>query len=128
MFGRPMHVFIGMSLAWLSGCSSQPNLDHVYPIGQQREDLHLVVWGKPAKPIGTIRRLSNGEWDPRTNDSFHVEVALARAKLAGTIHGRAHLCDIHYVPRGSMGLGIWWDFVFFDESEKLIGYYRRFVD
>jgi len=32
------------------------------------------------------------------------------------------------IPRGFLGMGIWWDYLFYGEDDRLLGFRRRFVD
>lgn len=36
--------------------------------------------------------------------------------------------QVYWLSRGSIPLGVYWDYVFYDSHDKVIGAYRRFVD
>ena len=37
-------------------------------------------------------------------------------------------CEVYWVPRGFLGMGIYWDYLFFGADERLLGFRRRLVD
>jgi hypothetical protein len=35
---------------------------------------------------------------------------------------------VRTVPRGAFGMGIYWDYLFYDPDDRLLGFHRRFLD
>jgi len=111
-------------LAVVCGCSHNPTdaeLASVYRIGMTRGEAENLL----SEPMRVETRPTDG-W-PRDEKSAERIAAFASAFERN--HGAVvRTCEVHWVPRGFMGMGIWWDYLYFGPDDRLLGFQRRFVD
>ena len=43
-------------------------------------------------------------------------------------NAKVQTCEVYWVSRGFLGMGIWWDYLFYGDDDRLLGFRRRFVD
>jgi hypothetical protein len=112
------------ALALFCGCSQSPAKDevaHVYRTGMTRADAANVM-GK----LTWVETRPAGGWDETQETVERIGLFASRfEKSRGTI---VQTCEVYWVPRGFMGLGVWWDYLFFGPDDRLLGFQRRFVD
>jgi hypothetical protein len=107
------------------GCSHYPTdaeLAEFYVTGTPRTELAAKF---TRAPDFTATRAAAG-WP--TNETTPERIgAYARAfeERQGAI---VQACDVYWIHRGPMGLGIWFDYVFYGADERLLGFRRRWVD
>jgi hypothetical protein len=115
-----------------SGCSSHDltneELARVYHVGMTRADvaeLHRRN-GFDEKPMRVFTRPAGG-WGEVTERPYQVDVLLTKYEREhpGLV---AQTCEVRWVPRGFMGMGVYWDYIWFDEGDRLLGFKRRFMD
>jgi hypothetical protein len=114
------------------GCASRPRYDeHVrqsYRTGMTREEAHALL--AHANLMSSVPRPACG-WSS-TDDSnnqasraaFHFERKHPDVKVES--------CEVYWVGRHTSAPlavgGVWWDYLFFDSHDRLLGYHRRFLD
>lgn len=89
-----------------------------YRLGMSRADLQSHL---DHKPFASATRGGDG-WsaEPRAGIDRFARGYEAR-------HGTVVVhCDVFFVPRNWSG--VWYDYVFYDEFERIIGFHRRFMD
>ena len=105
------------------GCQSaeeqRAQLSGFYRLGMSRAQLTSLMQRKPFES-GT--RPPSG-WKGHEKDLRLSRVAAWFEGEHGTVV--VH-CDVYFVPRN--WFGVYFDYVFFDEFECLIGFHRRFMD
>ena len=121
-----------LAVGLLGGCATGPGYDeqvrHSYRNGMTRDEAHAVL--AYASLLSSVSRPPAG-WSA-TDDSNH------QANRAAVHFEREHpdtmvrSCEVYWVGRHtSVPLavgGVWWDYLFFDSQDKLLGYHRRFLD
>ena len=123
-----------VQLIFAGGCFSSPDpsneeLARIYHIGMTRADvaeLHRRN-GCDEAPMKVFTRPPAG-WAAATPEpTYRVEALLEKyeSEHPGLV---AQTCEVRWVPRGFMGLGVYWDYIWFDEADRLLGFKRRFVD
>jgi hypothetical protein len=119
------------------GCSSRPDptneqLARIYHAGLTRADvaeLHRQN-GFDEPPMKVFTRPAEG-WSAaaatKPEKVYQVELLLAKYEREhpGLV---AQTCEVRWVPRGFMGMGVYWDYIWFDEEGRLLGFKRRFMD
>ena len=121
-----------LTLALLAGCASGPGYDEQvrqsYRVGMTREEAHALLAGASLR--SSVSRPAAG-WSA-TDDSndqagraaFHYE----------RIHpdSAVQSCEVYWVGRHTsaplVAGGVWFDYLFFDGLDRLLGYHRRFLD
>jgi hypothetical protein len=102
-------------------------LARIYHIGMTRADvaeLHRRQLGDEA-PMKVLVRPADG-WAGVTEPPYRLDVLLGKFERdRGLV---AQTCEVRSVPRGFMGLGVYWDYVWFDEDDRLLGFKRRAMD
>lgn len=115
-------VLLGLALTG-PACRSMEDqkaaLAGVYRLGMDRAALRSAF---DLKPLSSASRPAAGWGSPEDPHRIH-RVAAWFEKEHGTmvVHG-----DVYFVPRN--WFGVYFDYVFFDEFERVTGFYRRFVD
>jgi len=121
-----------LALGLLAGCASGPSYDeqvaHLYRTGMTRDETHVALG--PTGLLSSLSRPASG-WSA-TDDSNHQASPAAfhfeREHPGATVQS----CEVYWVGRHtSVPLaagGVWWDYLFFDAQDKLVGYHRRFLD
>ena len=102
-------------------------LAKIYHVGMTRADvaeLHRKnMFGE--EPVKVFTRPAGG-WGGAKDEMYRVDVLLTKfERERGLI---VQTCEIRDVPRGFMGLGVYWDYIWFDEDDRLLGFKRRFID
>ena len=124
-------ALIILSVGLIAGCASGPGYDEQvrqsYRTGMTRDEVHTLL-GQSA--LSSVSRPATG-WSP-TDDSNH------QASRSAFHYEREHpgtsvaSCEVYWIGRHtSVPLavgGVWWDYLFFDRDDKLLGYHRRFLD
>lgn len=114
----------------LAGC--QPTPAELYPIGTPRQVIHQRM----GEPASTAHRTASGKWraesqeDSRVASVLDFAVPARSATSAGATFDSdaAVQFDTFVVPRGFMGLGLWYDNVFYGTDETVVGHDRLFID
>lgn len=120
-----------LAVGLLAGCASGPRYDeHVrqsYRTGMSRDEAHALL---AQTALSSVSRPAAG-WSS-TDDSNHQASRAAfhyERKHPGT---KVESCEVYWIGRHtSVPLavgGVWWDYLFFDEYDKLLAYHRRFLD
>jgi hypothetical protein len=119
-------------VALLSGCASGPGYDEQvkqsYRVGMTREEAHTLLAGATLR--SSVSRPTAG-WlatddsnDQAGRAAFHYE----RAHPAPSVQS----CEVYWVGRHTsvplVAGGVWFDYLFFDSQDRLLGYHRRFLD
>ena len=130
---RTIGLLISVQLI-AGGCFSRPDptneqLAKIYHVGMTRADVAEVHRhnGFDDQPLKLFTRPTGG-WETATPDEmYRVEPLLAKYEREhpGLV---AQTCEVRWVPRGFMGLGVYWDYIWFDEGDRLLGFRRRFMD
>jgi hypothetical protein len=125
-------LVVMLSVGLLAGCASGPGYDEQlrqsYRTGMTLDEAHALL-GQTVL-LSSVARPQSG-WSS-TDDSNH------QASRAAFHYERGHpgtsvaLCEVYWIGRHtSVPLavgGVWWDYLFFDSHDKLLGYHRRFLD
>jgi hypothetical protein len=104
-------------------------LARIYHTGMTRADVAELFRreGSDEKPMKVFVRPVQG-WESSPLDKLY-EVGPLLAKYEREHPGLvAQTCEVRWVPRGFMGMGVYWDYIWFDEGDRLLGFKRRFVD
>jgi hypothetical protein len=106
---------------------SSEELARIYHVGMTRADvaeLHRKnMFGE--EPTKVFTRPAGG-WGAAKDEVYRVDLLLTKfERERGLI---VQTCEIRDVPRGFMGLGIYWDYIWFDENDRLLGFRRRLMD
>ena len=114
----------------LAGCSSPPRHQqnpHAYALGTGREQIHATLGDN--RLLATATRPDEG-WSGRGDfDVARAAAAFEQANPWVTVQA----CDVYRIERGTSvpfatTLGVYFDFLYFDKENRLLGYDRRFVD
>ena len=107
--------------------ASSAELARIYHVGMTRADvaeLHRKnMFGE--EPSKVFTRPADG-WATVTERPYRVDVLLTKFERERGL--RVQTCEVRDVPRGLMGTGIYWDYIWFDEDDRLLGFRRRAVD
>ena len=125
-------VVLGCLPLAIGGCASsrEPSseeLGRIYHVGMTRADvaeLHRKnMYGEA--PLKVFTRPAGG-WGEVTDQRYRVDVLLTKfEKERGLI---VQTCEIRDVPRRFMGTGVYWDYIWYDEDDRLLGFRRRAMD
>jgi hypothetical protein len=118
-----------LALALLAGCATGPHYDEQvrqsYRSGMSRDEAHALL-----APMSSVSRPTTG-WSS-TDDSNHAASRFAFHYEREHPNTRVESCEVYSVGRHTSvplgGGGIWWDYLFFDSHDKLLGYQRAFLD
>lgn len=105
----------------VSGCATTTRLDELYPPMEQRRSVIAAM----GKPMASRTRPETG-WDKSSHENYMICPIVIAFEESTTPEVRR--CDVYWIPRGFMGLGVYWDYVFYDEDDRVAGHYRRFID
>jgi hypothetical protein len=119
-------------LGFLVGCVSGPRYDEQvrqsYRTGMTRDEAHAVL--VHARLLSSVSRPATG-WSA-TDDSNHRAGRAAFHFERGHPEATVQSCEVYWVGRDtSVPLavpGVWFDYLYFDGKERLVGYDRRFLD
>ena len=123
----PLAIFAALVLS-PAGCQThQPtneDLAEVYRLGLSPKQVE-----EQFSPDGLVR-LSRSVQRPGSGwtDAQGLFFGKAVDRFERSSGNLVQQCDVYFVPRGFMGLGIWNDYVYFGEDLKLIGFQRFFLD
>jgi hypothetical protein len=98
----------------LLGCAGSTPPEKLYPVGTERDSL----LGKGLEPMESESK------GPGAAPSPPVASVLRERGL----QGRVSRYDVFWVPRGALGMGVYWDYVFYDERDRVLYVMRRFLD
>jgi hypothetical protein len=120
-----------LTFALLAGCETGPGYDEQvrrsYHAGMSRDEAHALL-AQPA--MSSVSRPTTG-WSP-TDDTNHQASRAAFHYEREHPDTRVYSCEVYLVGRHTSAPlavgGIWWDYLFFDCHDNLIGYHRRFLD
>jgi hypothetical protein len=121
-----------VAVGLLGGCTSGPRQDEQvlrsYRIGMSHDEARAILSG--TQPLASTSRPSAG-WLAAGDVPYRA----ARAALAcENSHTGAvvQTCEVYWIGRHTstplVAGGVWFDYLYFDGHEKLIGFDRRFVD
>ena len=78
-----------------------------------------------AEPMAVLTRPAGG-WAAREDRTCGTHRLLPAVEAERGVV--VQTCEVRWVPRGFMWLGIYWDYLWFDADDRLLGFRRRFVD
>jgi len=114
-------VVLSVVLMLLVACRDQTPALGPYVTGSNLNE----ITSKIGEAFADVPRPQAG-WDPSKDE---VEQVHRSSKHFETATGKTVLrTRVYYVPRSSSGLGMYWDYLFFDANDLVIGSYRRHVD
>ena len=116
----------------LAGCAGSPRHDEQlrqsYRTGMTRDEAHALLG--QASLLSSVSRPASG-WSPADGGDHQAGMAAFR-------HEHDHpgsdvaSCEVYWVGRHTSAPlaagGVWWDYLFFDSHDKLLGHHRRFLD
>jgi hypothetical protein len=132
-----MLIPILLLLLFISSCNTSEShqryveeqrrkLSIIYQVGIPRDDLSTKL---NAKPYASANRPEGG-WAASPDPLI--------ARFAQAVEKRNSItvqhCDLYQVPRETslssvpMALGFYFDYLAFDQNDKLVDFYRRFMD
>ena len=106
-----------------SGCSHNPTTDELaqdYLAGMTRSEATRAL----EEPMRVVAR-PDGGWQ---QDRSQERAGLFAARFEREHHATVQTCEMYWVSRGFMGMGIWWDYLFYGPGDQLLGFHRRFID
>lgn len=113
------------------GCThypSQEELAGVYRTGMTRAEAADLFRGREFHgdaPVEVQVRPADG-WPAVEQPVYRTENLLSRFERD---HGvTVQTCEVWVVPRGFMGMGMYWDYLWYGPDDRLLGFRRRFVD
>lgn len=117
-------------LGLLGGCVSGPNFDDqvlaAYRTGVARGAVQAQVGVDPMVSVFRPPEGWSRQRDLNRGADLHAAVFEEEAK---TVVQRV---DVYWISRGTVGPlsvgGVWWDYLFYDAADHLVGYHRRFLD
>jgi hypothetical protein len=81
------------------------------------------MWGEA--PLKVFTRPADG-WGEVDDPVYRVNAMLTKfERERGLV---VQTCEIRDVPRALGGTGVYWDYVWFDEHDRLLGFKRRAKD
>ena len=125
MTGSVVSIIPLLSLVALigAGCSHDPPAAELYHIGMTRQD----VTARFGEPEAATTRPANG-WPRRSGGSGGDDLGAFAGAFERECGVQVQTSEYYWVNRGFMAMGIYWDYLFFDADDRLLGFYRRFVD
>jgi hypothetical protein len=96
------------------GCAGTTPPEKLYPVGTERATLLR----------NGLEPMAGQSKGPGEAPSPPVATTLRERGL----EGRVRRYDVFWVPRGSLGMGVYWDYVFYDDADRVLYVMRRFVD
>ena len=118
--------------ASIFACTSRQRYDDLvlssYRVGMTREEAHTLL--AQAQLMTAVSRPAEG-WPASDATPSRVGRAASQFELShkGTV---VHSCEVYWVGRATsvpmVPGGVWWDYLFYDKQDKLVGYVRRFLD
>lgn len=106
---------------------THPSHSRLLRRGPHRDEAHALF---TQTALSSASRPTTG-WST-TDDSNHQATRAAFRYEREHPNTRVELCEVDWIGRHtSVPLavgGVWWDYLFFDDHDKLPGYRRRFLD
>ena len=99
--------------ALLAGCAGGTPPEKLYPVGTER----AALLREGHEPMN--------EQSKRLGEAPSPVASVLRAR---GLEGRVSRYDVFWVPRGFLGVGVYWDYVFYDDRERVLYAWRRFLD
>jgi hypothetical protein len=65
-------------------------------------------------------------WRQRENSAERIGTFAARFEKEHD--ATVQTCEVYWRSRGSMGMGVYWDYLFYGSDGRLLGFRRRFID
>lgn len=120
-----------LSTLLIAGCAigakSRPQPSQIYRLNMDRAAAQAALIG--GRFLVSLKRPGTG-WEP--GDVYYQAPEAALAFEDSHVPATVETCDVLWIgKRGSRALGaegVWFDYLYFDAADKLIGFYRRFVD
>lgn len=109
---RAIPLFAACAL--LVGCAGTTPPEKLYPVGTDRGA--LLRDGR--EPMGEESK-APGE---------APSAPVASVLRARGLEQRVNRYDVFWVPRGPFGMGVYWDYVFYDAQDRVLYVMRRFLD
>ena len=103
-----------IACALLVGCAGSTPPEKAYPVGTERS----ALLARGLEPMQGESK-APGEAPPPAVASVLRERGLEAA---------VRRYDVFWVPRGSLGMGVYWDYVFYDDADRVLYVMRRFLD
>lgn len=125
-------ALIILTVGLLAGCASGPGYDEQvrqsYRTGMTRDEAHSLL--AYASLMSSVSRPASG-WS--STDDSNQQASRAAFHFEREHPGaRVESCEVYWVGRHTsvplVAGGVWWDYLFFDSQDKLVGYRRRFLD
>jgi len=123
-------AFLALTLLLLCGCASGPHFDEqvlaFYQTGAARDEVQAKVG---FAPMASVVRPKEG-WQAKRDLNHGADASAARFEAEKK--AEVYRVEVYWIGRGtSIPLaagGVWWDYLFYDSSDHLLGYQRRFLD
>jgi hypothetical protein len=121
-------LILGLLVGSPASADNHELVEQTYRTGMSREEIHAVL--TYASLLTSASRPKSG-WSDASDGgynagraAFHFERTHPEAKV--------QTCEVYWVGREtSVPLavgGVWFDYLYFDRQDRLVGFYRRFVD
>ena len=107
-------ILLTVSSALLVGCAAGTPPEKLYPVGAERN----ALLRSGLEPMKSESRAPNEPPSPPVASTLRDR----------GLEGRVHRYDVFWVPRGALGMGANWDYVFYDDRDRVVWVMRRFVD
>lgn len=122
MKSRAPWVWLLVQLCTLTGCAMALRPEQAYVPGTQRADVLDTI---ADKPLAAETRPESG-WNADNPGTYGIAPTVsAFERSSGSAVQR---CDVYWISRGFLGLGVYWDYVFYDKDNRVAGHCRRLID
>jgi hypothetical protein len=125
-------TLIFLALAFFASCTTRPRYDQQikesYRTGMGREEAHALL--TDSRLLTSASRPATG-WSSTSDRGYDAGRAAFHFERAHP-DTPVHTCEVYWVGRHTsvpfVAGGVWFDYLYFDREDKLLGHYRRFVD
>ena len=115
-----------------TGCTSGPGYDErvrqSYRVGMTREEAHTLLVGASLQSSVTRPAAGWSSTDDSDNQAGRASFRYERDHPESAVQS----CEVYWVGRHTsvplVAGGVWFDYLYFDSQDRLLGYHRRFLD